>query len=330
MLGGRPVELHVKDNRSVPARGIANLKAFAAMPDLVAVFGGRFSPVQLQQVGPANEMKVPLLDVWAAADGISDNTSDPNFVFRLSLKDSWAMPAMLEFAMKRGHRKIGVLLPNNGWGRSSQSALDTAVLGKQNVEIMPPQWYNWGDEDMLAYYERLLSVDADVILFVANDSEGGLLVRQLGERPDVKRLPIISHWGVTGGKFVEKSGPVLEKIDFTFVQTFSFSKAQPAALGKFMALAKAVAGYDDPHRIESPVGVAHAYDMMHILAKAVDLAGTTDRGAVRDALERVPSYRGLVRDYAPPFTPGRHDALTPEQVFMARFKADGEIVPVDR
>ncbi|MBZ4110660.1 hypothetical protein JYI40_23695, partial [Escherichia fergusonii] len=80
--------------------------------------------------------------------------------------------------------------------------------------------------------------------------------------------------------------------------------------------------------IESPVGVAHAYDMTHILAKAIQLAGSTDRSAVRDALEKVPLHDGLVRRYAPPFTATRHEALTPAELLMARYRDDGVIVPV--
>ncbi|MEW5727949.1 MAG: ABC transporter substrate-binding protein, partial [Pseudomonadota bacterium] len=38
---GRPMELRISDNRSVPMRGIENLKELAADPEVVAVFGGR-------------------------------------------------------------------------------------------------------------------------------------------------------------------------------------------------------------------------------------------------------------------------------------------------
>lgn len=79
--------------------------------------------------------------------------------------------------------------------------------------------------------------------------------------------------------------------------------------------------------IRAPVGVAHAYDAMHLLARAIAKAGSTERPAVREALERLGSYRGLVRHYQPPFTKDRHEALGPEQLLMARFRADGALVP---
>ena len=37
---------------------------------------------------------------------------------------------------------------------------------------------------------------------------------------------------------------------------------------------------------------------------------------------------GLVRRYARPFSPERHEALTADQVFFARYLADDRLVPI--
>jgi branched-chain amino acid transport system substrate-binding protein len=87
-------------------------------------------------------------------------------------------------------------------------------------------------------------------------------------------------------------------------------------------------GLADAERILSPVGIAHAYDLTHLLARAINQAGSTDRRKIRDALENLPPYDGLVKRYARPFTPQRHDALGPEQVFMARYSADDRLLPI--
>jgi branched-chain amino acid transport system substrate-binding protein len=328
VLGGRPLELVVKDNRSVPARGIANFKDFAATPDLVAVFGGRFSPVILQQIDLAQNTPLPLLDVWGSADDITDHAFQPSYTFRLSLRDSWAMPAMLNQALAKGGQKIGILLPNTGWGRSNQKALDTALAQSPTAELVNTVWYNWGEQNMLQHYQALLAAGAQVVLLVANDLEGSLLIRQLGAQPDVLRVPIVAHWGVTGGNMVEASGPTLADLDFTVVQTFSFFTAQPRALATFKKTVKEMAGVEDVEKVESPVGVGHAYDMMHLLAKAIDAAQSTDRSAIRDALENLGNHDGLVRNYSRPFTSTDHDALSKEQVFFAKYRSDGVLVPV--
>jgi branched-chain amino acid transport system substrate-binding protein len=75
--------------------------------------------------------------------------------------------------------------------------------------------------------------------------------------------------------------------------------------------------------------MAHAYDLVHILAKSIGKAGTTDRAAVRNALEEVKNYSGLIKDYKQPFTAARHEALGPEEVFMARYDEDGALARIE-
>jgi branched-chain amino acid transport system substrate-binding protein len=72
--------------------------------------------------------------------------------------------------------------------------------------------------------------------------------------------------------------------------------------------------------------MAAAYDLTHILARAIDRAGTTSRPAVRQALEEVEGYDGAVRRFRRPFAPGRHEALSPADLYLARYDGRGMLV----
>ncbi|MEO5700340.1 MAG: ABC transporter substrate-binding protein [Casimicrobiaceae bacterium] len=326
VLGGRPLQVVTRDHRSIPARGIRNIAAFATTPDLVAVFGGRFSPVVIEELPALKAAKLPFLAVWSAADVIVDNGAEPNYAFRLSLRDSLAMPFMLERAGRRGLNKVGVLYTNTAWGRSNQAAVDRFVARNDVPKVVATAWYNWQEKSLVDQYQKLIQAGAQAIVLVANDDEAAILVREVAALPAAERVPILSHWGVTGGRFVQAAGAALRAVDFSVIQTFSFLQARTQPLERFMAAARDL-GVTRLEAIESPVGVAHAYDMTHILARAIDLAGSTDRAAIRNALERVPVYDGLVRRYAPPFTPTRHEALGTAELLMARYRADGVLVP---
>jgi branched-chain amino acid transport system substrate-binding protein len=89
-------------------------------------------------------------------------------------------------------------------------------------------------------------------------------------------------------------------------------------------------GVESAERVKSPVGVAHAYDLTHLLAKAITRAGSADRGKVRVAMEQLGPYDGLVQRYAKPFSADRHDALSPANIFMARYGADDLLKPLNR
>jgi branched-chain amino acid transport system substrate-binding protein len=326
VLGGRPFEVITRDHGSIAARGIRNLREFAAMPDLLAVFACRFSPVVLEQLPTLRETRTLLMAPWSSADGIVDNGMQPNYVFRLSLRDSLAMPFMLRTAGERGLQQVGLLLTNTGWGRSNDAAARAFASRSPLPKIVATAWYNFGDKTLLAPYRQLLEAGAKAIVLVANDDEAALLVREVAALPAAGRLPILSHWGVSGGEFVQRAGPALQQVDFSVIQTFSFFEARPAAWRRFAA---AAARYriERPEQIVAPVGVAHAYDLMHVLARAVSLAGSTERSKVRDALERVRNYDGLIKRYAAPFTPERHEALDEQQLLMARYRSDGALVP---
>ncbi len=330
VLGGRPFALEVRDDRSVPARAIRNVREFAGMEDLVAVFGARFSPVLIELAPAVHEIGMILLDPWASADGVTNHQYKPSYTFRLSLKDSLAMPAMLFHAEKKGLKKTGLLLPNTAWGRSNIHAAEAYAAKHEKIRIVRSRWYNWGDKTLIELYEDLLHSGAQAVVLVANDREGSILLNEMAALPPEKCLPVLSHWGVTGGRFFEKTRKALKKIDFSVVQTFSFFKADPERRARFMATAKKLYSIERFEEIKAPVGVGHAYDLTHLLARAVEKAGTTDRSAVRDALEHLGPYKGLVADLERPFTPENHDALGLESVFMAEYREDGVIVPVSK
>ena len=70
-------------------------------------------------------------------------------------------------------------------------------------------------------------------------------------------------------------------------------------------------------------GFAHAYDFTQLLALAIRKAGSSDRAAVRHALERIDQFDGLVRHYRQPFSSSDHEALDPHQLSLARFDKRG-------
>jgi branched-chain amino acid transport system substrate-binding protein len=329
VLGGRPLALVERANHSVPARSIENVKEMAAMPDLVAVFCGRFSPTVLEVLPTIHDAGLPLLAPWSAADAIVDNGRSPNFVFRLSLRDSWAVRSLLRDVQARGLRRVGMLLLNTSWGRSSLKAAEAQVLESGGrLRIVATRWFNWNDASFLDAYQDLRRDGAEAIVLVANANEAAILVREVASLPPGERLPILSHWGITGGELPELAGPALREVDLSVVQTFSFvGNADPRAV-RVVAAHRRLFGSAGPRGIRAPVGVAHAYDLTHLLARAIQRAGSTDRAAIRGALEGLGPYTGLIKSYPRPFTAARHEALSPEDVFIARYAADGAIVRV--
>ena len=326
VLGGRKLEVIRRDDRGLHARGIDHLRELADNPEVVAVFCGRFSPVALETAPIANQKQILLLDPWAAADGITKAAGTPNYVFRLSLTDTWAMDTMLRHALSRKLDRLAVFLPNTSWGRISEAAIRTFATEHPGLRFAI-NWYNWGDVEFNDKLARARADGMKGLLMVANEAEGALLVKQMAALPSENRLPIISHWGIVGGDFATLVGPALGQVDLAVVQTFSFANARGPRVEKVKKTYTTLFG-DSPASLKAQVGFAHAYDLTHLLARAIDLAGSARRPDIRDAMERLPPFDGLVRRYQRAFSASSHEALSRSQLFMARFAADGTLVPL--
>jgi len=329
VLGGRPLKLLTSDNQGVAARSRDNYLDHVAKPDVVAVLGGKFSPVIVETVPEAQRMKVPLISVWGSADQITDNGHAPSYVFRLSLKDSWGVEAMLKRAVSAHKaRRICEVLPNTSWGRSSHNVI-TSRAGRLGLTVVASRWYNWGDKAFGETLAACRAAGAQTMILVANEVEAALIVREMAGLPPGERLPIVSHWGVTGGVMHELAGAALDKVDLQVIQTFTFVGNNRPRARQLAAWLMKDAGLTGVEQIPSPVGSAHAYDMTYLLAMAVDQARSTKGDDVRQALEKLPPFEGAVRRYAPAFTAERHDALGPQQVLFVRIERSGALTPIN-
>ena len=329
-LLGRELELVVKNHRGIPARGIDNIEAFAGLANLVAVIGGLHTPVALAEIDSIHRHRIIYLGPWAAGTPIVDNGYQPNYVFRISARDEFVGSFLVKKAVGRGLRKPGLLLWRTGWGRSNYRAIMDA-LPEHGIHHAGVAWFNTSQRHMAKELQSLLDAGADSILLVANAGEGLAVLRAMAALPPQKRVPILSHWGMTGGDVFSRDPRLFDEVDLTFLQTYSFfTPTAPAKSRKLVdryCVVFKVCG--SLGAIVSPVGTAHAYDLVHILARAIRAAGTIDRKQVRAALERIDRHDGLVRTYAPPFTPDRHDALDKSDFRMSRYTVSGAIVPHD-
>ncbi|MEM7044963.1 MAG: ABC transporter substrate-binding protein [Pseudomonadota bacterium] len=326
---GRKLELVVRDHRGNPARGIDNIEGFAADPNVVAVLGGVHTPVALRQLPSIHRHGIPYLSPWAAGTPIIDNGFKPNFAFRLSVRDQHAGAFLIEQALKQGYSRPGLMLEQTPWGKSNYRAMSDA-LRAQSGKTPVVEWFYWGTHDLSPQIETLRRKKVDVILLVANAPEGAHMVKYLAGLPEDRRIPVISHWGITGGDFPAITGSDLEKVQLSVLQTFSFFNAPDqrradAVLGDLCHLFDVCTAAD----VTASVGVAHAYDLVHILGRAIEQAGGTDRALVRDALENVRNYSGLTRHFDQPFTPERHDALDASSFQLGYYDAQGTIRPLD-
>lgn len=322
---GRQVELLRRDDESNPNKGLLAARELVQKEDVAVLFGGLDTPVSLAIVPLANRMEFPFMGVWAAGTPITHNGADENYVFRVSAVDEIVDEALVQYGIDHyDMQKPGMILINNPWGESNEKGFRKA-LESRDMEWAGIERFESGDTDVVPQLSRLKDSGADALLLVANVSPSAQVVKSLDRMGwDV---PIVSHWGPAGGRFSELAGESADKVHF--IQTFTFVENQQGKGADVLAaLKEKYPEIQSLADVTPAVGIANAYDAMHLTALAIENAGSTEGPAIRQGYYDIESYEGLIKSYQSPFSPEQHDAVGPDDYVFTHF-VDGQIVPLD-
>lgn len=336
-------ELVIKNHRGNSLRSKRNLETFLADEQGLIIFSGLHSPPLLANKKFINQNKILMLDPWAAAGPITRSDTQENWIFRLSIDDSNAGTFITKQALKEGFKKPLLLLEDTGWGRSNERTM-TQALQQDNIKPSDIKWFNWGlgiNHAKLLLREAKLA-DSDVIFFVGNANEGKIFSKAMAELEKDIRLPIRSHWGITGGNFAETINAEQRKeLDLLFIQTrFSFLTQPKTALAEkvFEQTSSRYPMIKTPSDMKAQTGFVHAYDLTKILISAIKQAGLNgnrkpDKLAIKVALENLQSpITGLIKNYEKPFSrysknnANAHEALSIKDYVMAYYDDNNNIV----
>ena len=342
-LAGKPVKLIVKDHHGSSVRSKRHLASILKDHQALAVFSGLHSPPLLDNLAFINDNKILMLDPWAAAGPITRYKKGKNWVFRLSIDDSKAGEVIVKNALNEGFKKPYLLLEETGWGKSNFKTMSKA-LKNLGLNAVGTQWFNWnlGETGAKIILREIQASGADCILLVANAHEGKTFAKALLALNADKRLPIRSHWGITGGDFPEVINANLRQgMDLKFLQTrFSFisSKQTPFSKQVFRNASDLFPEMIQRKKdIQAPTGFIHAYDLTRLMIAAINNSQFGDdmaknRATLRDALEQIKNpVVGLIKTYQQPFKPytpkepDAHEALTIHDLVMAYYGKQNQI-----
>ncbi|MDD0999207.1 ABC transporter substrate-binding protein [Pseudomonas sp. TNT2022 ID1044] len=320
---GRQLELVRRDDESNPSKGILAARELVQREKVTVLFGGLDTPVSLAIVPLVNQMKIPFMGIWAAGTKITENGAADNYVFRVSAVDELVDEALVKYGVDHGMKKPGMILINNPWGESNEAGFKRA-LEKRGMANAGVERIQDSDLDVVPQLTRLKNAGADTLLLVGNVSPSAQVVKSLDRMGwDV---PVVSHWGPAGGRFGELAGPNASRVHF--IQTYVFTENNSAKGDALLAALKAAYPQIKTLADVTPaVGIANAYDALHLTALAIEKAGSTDGKAVRDGFYAINEYDGLIKQYKQPFTASRHDALGPDDYLFTHVVND-QIVPL--
>lgn len=321
------------DGHSLPGRATAFQNEIAGRENLAGIFCGRFSPVAAAMMPRSKTLQMPLYITRASVSGLTEFKRSGGYTFRLAMRDDWALARLIDYSMQRGFRTLGILYPSSYWGRSCLDGVERKLyqLPYSKRQTIHRQAFNQvGETTLLPQYHKLLENGAQAILLIAAETEIARLAIEMVEHvPPLRRVPLISHWGITGGDTVALSQGKILELDVTFIQTFNFSRKPSDRVADVGMRAAKILKIANIHQFPSQSAFANAYDLTRMVGTAaLSLRKITGPDMIR-ALEDIQTHQGIIRKYSRPFANGQRDAMKESDLFMSRYTATGRIIAID-
>ncbi len=326
-INGKKIRVLALDHEAVAARSLANLEKLKTRENVKAIFGGLQSAIilgEMEAIGELSKSGKIYIVSWATAETVVHNELKPNPIFRLSAHDKLTGPFLARQASKKS-KKIALLLENSAWGRGNEVSMTTA-LKSLGLKAKAVEFFNVAEKEFVSHFKKIEDSGAEVIIMAANPAEAKEIVRTMVSRP--KSLPIVAHWGFTGGTFGQDLSAELQSLDLKFLQTVSF-------LDNKRPQAKAVAskylsffGGDSVIDIDAAAGVARSYDAMRLVGLALKQNASHPGMDLIKAMESIPNFEGVVTSYKYPFK-GQREAIDSSVYRLGRYDQKGRIIPME-
>lgn len=317
---GRPLQLiHYDDGGNASeARNYASRLIRSDRVDFI--IGGSTTGTTMAAVPMIEQARIPFISM-AGAIVITEPVKP--WVFKTPQSDRMAAQRILADMQARGISRIGLLSGTDGFG-SSGRAQTLEVAGDFGIEIVADLTYGPQDTDMTAQLTRIRNTAGVEALLNFGFGQGPAIVTRNYAHLGMS-LPFYQSHGVASDRFLELAGAAAEGIRLP---------ASPLLVPDDLA-------EDDPQRpvvqaykeafeaqwnMRASTFGGYAYDALMLAVKAIETAGTTEPGAVRDALEGISGHVGVTGIYS--FSPTDHMGLAVESFRILEVR-DGRWVLID-
>lgn len=275
-LLGRPVELVEIDNLSTPI-GSKVAADQAVKENVTAIVGAIFSTHSLAIARVAQANGVPMITNGSTHVAV---TRIGDYIFRACYTDAFQGRLMARFARDviGATRAVMFINMNSDYSMGLADEFSMGFL-KQGGRSVHPLYYR----DKQKSFEKMVwdarEGDPEVLFIPGYDESGRIMETAVGA--GITAIPL----GGDGWNVIKRyawSGKSLKR--GYYCAHWSREVNRPVSR-KFVA--KFAKGE------EIKVSFALAYDAIHIMARAIHIAGSTDRARIRDALSEITGFEGV-------------------------------------
>ncbi len=279
---GKPLQVVFEDDQADnPNVAINAVNRLLSQHKVTVMLGPHFS---VAQMATQKNYCGKLLSVTGAS-GIPVTTSGCSTVVRIRANDNVQAKALVEYARSTLKiDKIGVLSINDDFGKAGAirvvKAIEDAGLKPVRVET-----HNAEDKDFSAQLGRLKDAGAGMVIMWTHDNEAALVVRQAAQLG--LTMKFAGSTSLSQPVFVKLAGEAGEGA----ISSSDFVPGNPDP-----QVQNFVKKYEAASKTEAELYAATYYDGAHLIAKAINLAGSADPVKVREAFGRL-QHTGVLASY---------------------------------
>ena len=275
---GKQVELIIEDDQTTNPGIVLAFSKLAAQEDIVA-FLGSIRSTQVHAMAP---------DVLKLGKPVMIGGTDPalthmgnQWLFRFRPNDSYSGRVLADYGVNTlGKKKWAIVHSTDAFGTAGGKALADA-LGKIGATVALDQGYANQSQDFTPVVLAVKQSGADILgSYFTFENDLGIFARQL--RQLGVNIPYVGSPSIVNVTALKLAGPALYG---TFgVSDFAEELSEAAkAFGKL---------YREVAKVAPDVQASWTYDAMNILSAAINKAGKTDPGAIREAILATKGYDG--------------------------------------
>ncbi len=297
---GRKIQLIVKDSGASPEKAFSFAKQLIEEEKVFAIIGPSTSGETMKIKSVAEEGKTILLSC-AAAEAIVNPVA--KYVFKTPQKDSDAIIKIFQQMKKMKISRIGVLSSNTGFGNAGKGQIEK-LAPEHGITIVANEVYDKASSDLTAEVTKIKAANVQAIVNWSIEPAQAIVIknaRQIG-----LKIPIFQSHGFGNIKYVDAAGEAAEGVMFPAGRLL-IADVLPKKHPQKALLVNYTKDYEFRYKDEASTFGGHAYDAFIILMKGIEKAKSTDKEAVRTAIENLKGVVGTGGIFN--FSPTDHNGL---------------------
>ncbi len=280
---GKPLELVTEDDQTTNPGAVLAFSKLASQPDIVA-FLGSIRSTQMHAMAP-EMMKIGKPVGFGGTDPGLTKLGNP-WLFRFRPNDSYSGKVIAQYgAQTLGKKKWAIVHSTDAFGTAGAKAL-TEALPDNGSTLALDQGYANQSQDFTPVVLAVRQSGAEILgTYFTFETDLGIFARQL--RQLGVTVPWVGSPSIVNLSALKLAGPAL-------FNTFGVADYAEDSSDASKTFAKA---YREVRKVAPDNQSSWTYDAVTVLAMAMNKAGTTEPGKVRDAMLTIRGHKGAEGEY---------------------------------